>query len=236
MKILIIDILCTPFEEKQINLLGKVFPINEHTQIQFKVVHLNSERINLNELEDFDKVIISGSFMAAYSDFEWKQQLRDIIDKLIEENIPTYAICFGAQFVAMHLGAKVHLNPRGIEFGVIKINLTEAGKNHPILKDYQLGQELHASHRDVIEDVPEGAVLLAYNEMAPVQAFQYKNIFATQFHTDFPVYMMEKLLELRKEEYLAKGILKDLEHYHQTKNSLPRGEAAHQLLHKFLLD
>lgn len=77
-------------------------------------------------------------------------------------------------------------------------------------------------------------MLLAYNENSPVQAYQYKNIFATQFHSDLPSQNLVNLLELKKDRYYETGLIKDEAHYQNIKNSLHLGEAAYSILEKFL--
>jgi len=114
-------------------------------------------------------------------------------------------------------------NPNGPEFGSVDIQLTEAGLRHPLLQDFHHGKKVHATHNDRVEKLPEGAILLAYNENSPVQAYQYKNIFASQFHPDLPSQNLCNLLEQRKDRYYQNGFLKDEDHYQQIKNSLHLG-------------
>jgi GMP synthase (glutamine-hydrolysing) len=161
--------------------------------------------------------------------------MHQAMDVAILKQIPTLAVCFGAQFLAHHLGGQVSKNPRGVEFGPIKIQLTEAGQKHALLQDYQ-EKFLFATHQDYIEATPPGTTLLAWNDNTPVQAFQFGPVLATQFHVDIPTSRARQLLEGRKQKYLDSGFLKDEQHYLDLLNSLPNAESAYEILHRFIQD
>jgi GMP synthase (glutamine-hydrolysing) len=181
-----------------------------------------------------DKIIISGSTRSAYEDFSWKPKLAQAVDMIVASNKPTFAICFGAQYLAHHLGGKVILNPNGTEFGSVTIELTEEGKTHPYLQGFHQEKHVHASHNDRIENLPAETKLLAFNENSPVQAYQYRNIFATQFHPDLPAQNLHNLLEMRKDRYREKGIFTTEEDLQNLKNNLEKGSESYVILERFL--
>jgi GMP synthase (glutamine-hydrolysing) len=209
--------------------------VSQSQKFRLKSFHLPSGNFNINQLEQADAVIISGSAKSVYEEFLWKIKLHQIIDKIIDKKIPAYAICFGAQFVAYHLGAKVCPNPKGAEFGPIKINLTEAGQKLNLLQDCHRKKNLFASHKDYIENLPAGATLLAWNDNSPIQAFQYQSIFASQFHTDMPTKVAIKLFENRKQQYLKQGVFKNENDFQQLLKKIPQGEESYEILKRFIL-
>ncbi len=231
--ILIIDVITddrTTRQEKHIQeILGE-----EYQDFNFEIFHPATEDINQNSLNKFDSVLISGSMRSVYDDFDWKNKLHQTFDYFLQKETPILATCFGAQFLAYHLGSKISRNPKGTEFGPVKIHLTDQGLQNPLIAEYNNQKYVFATHNDYIESLPDGATLLAFNENTPIQAFQYKNVLATQFHSDIPQSVAEKLLRERKEKYLESGFLRDEEHFEKLMSEIYLGNQAHQILQNFL--
>lgn len=233
MRVTIVDIIDFPGTDA----LGNVQTVLE----QFDTEHIDWHRIRLSEgafspemLESSDKVLISGSKWSAYEEIPWKKKLEELYQVVAKQKIPTYAVCFGAQFLAQFLGGKVAPNPHGTEFGSVDIHLTEAGKKHDLLKGFHQANKVHATHNDHIETLPSSCDLLAYNDNTAVQAFHYQNFFATQFHPDIPLTEINRLLEMRKEKYQATGVIKDDQHFVQVQRDLMLGKAGYEILARFL--
>lgn len=202
--------------------------------IEWHRIRLSDEAFSPEMLQTSDKVLISGSKWSAYEDIPWKKKLEDLYQVVAKQKISTYAVCFGAQFLAQFLGGKVAQNPHGTEFGSVDIHLTEAGKQHSLLQGFHQANKVHATHNDHIETLPSSCELLAYNDNTAVQAFQYQNFFATQFHPDIPVAEINNLLEMRKGKYLANGVLRDDDHFLQVQRDLVLGKAGYEILARFL--
>lgn len=202
-------------------------------EYDLREVHLATQDLDEKALQESKAVIFSGSMRSVYEDFAWKEKMHKAFDVIIKKNLPTLAVCFGAQFLAYHLGAKVVKNPRGVEFGPVKIQLTEAGRTHDLIGDYDGERHVFATHQDIVESLPEGATLLAFNENSPIQAYQYGPILATQFHSDIPTERARKLLEGRRERYLESGVLRDEQHYQDLMSQLHLGEESHDILRRF---
>jgi len=234
MKILILDIIDFSHRVYAQKNIETVLSHRVGKPFQFVSNRLHEEDLKEKNIHEADKIIISGSTRSAYEDFSWKPQLSKAIDLVIQSNKPTFAICFGAQYLAHHLGGKVILNPNGAEFGSVKINLTYHGQIHPFLEGFHQEKHVHASHSDRIENLPSEAKLLAFNENSHIQAFQFRNIFASQFHPDLPSQNLHNLLEMRKERYREKGIYTNDQGLLDLKNNLQKGEESHIILERFL--
>lgn len=233
MKLLVLDLLCLNNEERQIHYLEKVFAKHPELNVEMRAVEVYKDGLKKEDILWADKIVTSGSIKSAYSELDWGDHLKRGFDWIIEMKVPTHAICFGAQFLAQQLGSKVELHPKGAEFGAVPIFLTEEGRKHAIMQEFKDGETVHTSHSDFILETPKGATLLAFNDHTEVQAYQYENIFATQFHTDLPTEVMEMILDMRKAA--GRINLRDQAHYDEIKMNLPRGEMAHQLMKKFLM-
>lgn len=231
--ILIVDVLTEDKRLKQEKHIQEILG-DQYQDFNFDIIHPASEEINLNLFNKFDSVLISGSVNSVYEDFDWKIKLHQIYDYFLAKEVPMLATCFGAQFLAYHLGAKVCKNPKGTEFGPVKIHLTDEGLQNHLIADYNNQKYVFATHNDYIENLPDGATLLASNDNTPIQAFQYKNVLATQFHSDIPQSTAERLLSERKEKYLISGFLKDEEHFEKLMSEIYLGNQSHQILQNFL--
>jgi len=232
-QIVIIDSI---IDDKSIAQLGHMQAIlgEKIAECDLVEIHLASQELDAQLLKNCDGVVFSGSMRSVYDDFDWKKKMHQAFEIILERNLPTLATCFGAQFLAYHLGSRVIKNPRGVEFGPVKITLTEEGQTHPLIGDYHQEKYVFATHQDIVETLPTEARLLAFNDNTPIQAYQYGSILATQFHSDMPTNRTKQLLEARKQKYLDLGVLRDEDHYAQLMSELHLGEEAHDILHRFL--
>ncbi len=234
MKVLILDVIDFDKDIHALENVRNVMSGRSAVKSRFSAQKLHENDLIEEEIAAADRIIISGSARSAYEDFHWKPRLKRALQLILNSGKPTYAICFGCQFLAQEMGGKVVNNPNGPEFGSVRINLTEVGMKHPFLHGFNQDKMVHESHNDRIEKLPEGAVLLAYNENSPVQAFQYKNIFATQFHPDIPVDNLYKLLDGRKQKYFDLGVFKSESDYEKLKAEIPLGVEGYVILERFL--
>jgi len=78
------------------------------------------------------------------------------------------------------------------------LQLTEAGKTHPMMRGRKDGDAVPCIHRDEIQKLPDGAVLLAGNAHSPVQAAVYEkdgiDYWGAQYHPELtPAFIAESL-------------------------------------------
>ena len=152
-------------------------------------------------LERYRGVIVTGSPAAVYERPPWLEDLRRMLRRIAERQRPAaLCVCFGAQALAEALGGNVIKSPSGWEIGSIRVRLTEDGRNDPLLS---AGAEeelaFQATHQDRVESLPEGATLLASNDLSPVQAFRVgEQVWATQFHPEASSAILEDLIRARR--------------------------------------
>ena len=234
MRILVLDIINSPFEEdKQLEHVKECLKRSgaDISDFEFRENIIYKDSVDFELLKWADKVIAGGSMHSVYEDgLFWKDDLRRAYDQIIQREIPMHTICFGTQFLAFHLGEKVHKNPNGHEFGSVEIFLTDDGKKHEGINFIE-GKLVHSTHSDCIEKVPKEANLLAFNENTEVQAFQFRNILATQFHTDLPTEAMERIMGMRKERDRIN--IRDAEHEREIFEGLKLGEGSWEILRKW---
>ena len=153
-------------------------------------------------LDKCDGYIITGSKYSVYDSLDWIKHLKDYVKSIINNNFSILGICFGHQLIADCLGGTVCKNQLGWELGSYNIKLTNYGIDNTLFKGIDNNDIVYESHQDVVSELPDGAVKLAYTNKG-VQAFQYKNnIFGVQFHPEFSYGITRKLMDLR----INKGI------------------------------
>lgn len=86
-------------------------------------------------------------------------------------------------------GGRVRRNPLGREFGFARrIELTEQGRRHPMFRGKPPVFEAITVHRDDIEQLPDGAVVLADNDMglqAVELSFGGGTCWGVQYHPEY---------------------------------------------------
>lgn len=139
------------------------------------------------DLAGADVVLLGGS--GDYSVAEggdWLEPALDVMRTLVESAKPTFASCWGFQAMARALGGEVVRDMSRAELGTIDIDLTEAGREDPVFGPVAPGFAAPMGHQDVVNRLPEGAVLLASTPRVTNQAFRFarKPIYCTQFHPE----------------------------------------------------
>jgi GMP synthase (glutamine-hydrolysing) len=133
-----------------------------------------------------------------------------------EAGAPGFGSCWGVQMAAVAAGGVVEANPRGREMGVArKIRLTPDGRAHPMMEGKPAVFNGFISHLDEITRLPPGAALLATNEFTQVQAIEVKHkrgvFWATQYHPEYDLHEMARLIAAREPKLVPEGFFRDHE-------------------------
>jgi len=129
---------------------------------------------------------------------------------------PSFGSCWALQVAVVAAGGRVEANPRGREMGMArKIYLTEEGARHPMMAGRQPAFEAYSSHDDIVTQMPAGGVVLARNAYSGVQAAviaQEKGVFwATQYHPEYTLQEMARLIVAREQKLVDLGFYRDHE-------------------------
>ena len=137
----------------------------------------------LPETVHADGLVVFGGEQSALDDHThpYLPELAKLMSAYTAMDRPVLGICLGSQLMARAFGGENHL---GIarEFGWCEVDLTEEGRRDPVFSALPARFPIAEWHSDTFT-LPEGAVRLATNSVAPNQAFRVgRASYATQFH------------------------------------------------------
>ena len=109
---------------------------------------------------------------------------RRLLDEVIERDFPFLGCCSGNGLLGNHLGAGIS-GKFGEDVGGIDIEITEAGREDPLLAGMPSVIRVLVGHKEACDETPPGSTLLASGGLCPVQMFRVgSNVYATQFHPE----------------------------------------------------
>jgi GMP synthase-like glutamine amidotransferase len=151
------------------------------------------------DLSGFDGWVITGSANSAYEDLPWIHETEDLLRKLIADEAPVVAVCFGHQLLAQAMGGRVAKSPDGWGAGVHAYEFV--GETPTWMTPPPHGPvRIIASHQDQVVELPEGAEVLAWTEHCQVAAYTLgPAAFAIQPHPEFTAAVSRGLVERRRD-------------------------------------
>jgi GMP synthase (glutamine-hydrolysing) len=171
-------------------------------------------------LSSYDAYIWTGSNLTIYHDDPQVTRQIELCRAIFEAGKPQYGSCWGVQMAAVAAGGEVQKNPRGREWSIARdIALTDAGKQCKLYVGKPHKFDGFIMHLDMVTRIPEGGTLLATNAHTQVQALEVKHgkgvFWATQYHPEYNLYEMARLLIARKEPLTNEGFFKSTEEVEQ---------------------
>ena len=122
------------------------------------------------------------------------KQLSPLLQYLLDKDIPTLGICFGHQILGAFAGACVLCDKKQSKTKSHKVNFVIDKSKHFLFTGLPDSFYAHYKHKDVLNCIPQGAVLLMEGGgECEVSALQYKNnIYIVQFHPELTFSEMVK--------------------------------------------
>lgn len=162
------------------------------------------EPFQFPELSGFDWLVVMGGPMSVHDDAlcAWLPEEKEFIRQAIAAGKTVIGICLGAQLIAAVLGSKVYPNVKK-EIGWFPVTKTNAGEQHPLLRD--IPQEFTAFHwHGDTFDLPGNAVHLFQTEICSAQAFVYRDrVLGFQFHPEVTPHLLAAMTENGSHELIA---------------------------------
>ncbi len=181
-------------------------------------------RVDVVFVADLDQTLPSGTSLTSYDAYIWtgsdltiyevddprvRRQI-ELARAIYKAGVPMYGSCWGIQMAAVAAGGEVKRNPRGREWGIGRnIRRTDAGKKSLLLKGKPDVYNGFVMHLDEVTRIPAGGTLLATNDHSRVQALEvhYLNgtFWATQYHPEYDLYEMGRLIAARAQALVKEG-------------------------------
>jgi GMP synthase (glutamine-hydrolysing) len=139
----------------------------------------------IENTNDYDAYIISGSRTCYENKDSWIKYLREIVKQIYDENIPCLAVCFGHQVVADIFGGNTVRNRNGEE-GFQDVPTTLGEEAIRLFKGLPNPVKVFQSHNDAVMKAPPGSIQVIYNEKC-VQYYQFGSIYSIQSHPEIDI-------------------------------------------------
>ena len=166
-------------------------------------------------IDDFDGFIWTGSDLTVYhqNDPRVAGQI-EFARALMNSGAASWGSCWGIQLAALVGGGEVAVNPRGREWGIAsEIKLNEAARSSPMLTGKPAKFDAFIMHLDEVTRLPEGTVSLGGNAHSAIQAAILENgdasFWSTQYHPEYSLYEMGRLIAARAEALVREGHFPD---------------------------
>lgn len=182
-------------------------------------------------MSDFDGVAWTGCSLTIFKDDDERIPRHiELARQAYRVGVPQYGTCWGIQIAAVAAGGTVAANPAGREMGIArKITLSPSGRGHLLYEDKPSTFDGFVSHFDEVTHLPAGAEVLASNAFTRVQALsvhhQRGTFWGLQYHPEYNLHEMARLMEARQDALSSEGFFKDeadalsmverFEHLHQ---------------------
>ncbi len=193
------------FQHVAHEILGTLDPHLRNAGFRIRYVNFGRDPAARPRLDGYDGLVVLGGPMNVGQVDEYPHLATEIelIDEAIDRGMPILGVCLGAQLIAAALGARVYPNDEK-EIGWYPIELTDAGRDDPLLGHLDSPEQIFQWHGDTFE-IPEGAVHLALSPACRNQAFRYgTSVYGLQFHMEVDEPLIERWLAVpRHQEEIA---------------------------------
>ncbi|MEZ5870277.1 MAG: gamma-glutamyl-gamma-aminobutyrate hydrolase family protein [Nitratireductor sp.] len=134
------------------------------------------------DISIYDAIVITGSPASVHDDLPWIPRLFDLIRAAHARKMPMIGACFGHQAIATALGGRVAKNTLGWGLGA---TTTTFVRHLDWMNPAHAELRLYCAHNEQVVELPEGAIVLGHDPIAPVSAFAIgDHILATQHHPE----------------------------------------------------
>lgn len=119
------------------------------------------------------------------TDYPWLADVRALLRGVVRDEVPTLAICLGAQLLAAAHGGRVIENPEGPELGAQLIAKRSATATDPLFGPLPITPDVIQWHYDTIATLPAAAIQLASSVVCENQAFRLGRLaWGIQWHIE----------------------------------------------------
>lgn len=149
----------------------------------------------------FDGWLVSGSADSAYDPLPWIPRSEELLRRIVQDEVPLVAICFGHQLLAQAMGGRVARSDAGWGAGAHDYEFVDVHQPW-MTPPPEPGRPVRilASHQDQVVELPEGAEVIASTPHCPVAAYLLgPAALAIQPHPEFTPAVSRGLVERRRD-------------------------------------
>ncbi|PLX34716.1 MAG: glutamine amidotransferase [Hyphomicrobiales bacterium] len=162
----------------------------------------------------YDGIAWTGSSLCVYKPGPEVTPQIEFAREAFAAGVPSYGSCWAAQIAAIAAGGQVGPHPQGKEMMFArKIALTGRGQGHPFYLGKPSVFDGFISHDDEVTHLPPGGQLLAEGRYTRVQALSVEHLngtfWAVQYHPEYDLYQMARLIFCRKDKLVELGFFAD---------------------------
>jgi GMP synthase (glutamine-hydrolysing) len=174
---------------------------------QFEFINLvDNPEIRWRDVEHAHAVLIGGA--GAFSvtrEHPFTAPLREVIQRLIDDDRPVFGACWGHQFLADAGGGTVIEDKMRSEVGTFPIRLTAAGKNDELMAQFPETFYVQLGHNDRVAELGPGWLDLAQSVLCPKQIIRLdgKPVYGTQFHSEMDEERLRERILVFLKDYVA---------------------------------
>jgi len=163
------------------------------------------------DLSAYDGVAVTGSALNVYDGGPAVERQIAIVQEAFAARKPLFGSCWGLQIAVAAAGGEIVPNPRGREFGFgRRIQLTPAGKSHPMYAGKPEVFEAPTVHLDAVARLPVGATVLAENDHGIQAVVGARDTFwAVQYHPEYDFLDIAAAAERYAGTLIREGIFSD---------------------------
>ncbi|MBZ0267243.1 glutamine amidotransferase [bacterium] len=170
------------------------------------VTVIDARRDPLPGTDERTPVVVTGSPEMVTDQAPWMVAAEDWLRGLVARDVPVLGICFGHQMLAHALGGTLGEEAEHREYGTVTVTVTERGAGDPLLAGIPPSFPAHASHRESVSRLPDGAALLATSDADPHHAFRFgRCAWGVQFHPEFTEDIMRSYVERHRASLAGLG-------------------------------
>lgn len=163
---------------------------------------------------DFDAVFFAGSTISLHEESDAGRRACRAMERVLRAGTPAFGSCAGLHIAVVATGGSVRPSGSRLEAGFgRRIVATEAGRTHPLMKGRKDAFDALTMHSDEVENLPDGATILAVNDGGRVQAVEIRSgpgiVWAVQYHPEISLAEVAASLRREAEMLTEKGYASD---------------------------
>ena len=140
------------------------------------------------DLTGYDGLLVLGGPQSSLDADDVAPELvgvRRLLGQALAADLPTLAVCLGAQLLAQAGGGSTRVGVDGPEVGATLVAKRDAADSDPVFGPLPLSPDVVQWHHDEIDRLPAGATLLASNPAYANQAYRVgQHVYGLQFHIE----------------------------------------------------